>query len=89
MRCALCTEQRDIVTVFGEDMDPDLDAALDRWHARQHPEPGPFLASPGAWPDRRGPGTEDALDAKVFEVAADEVLCQVCWLVHRPGRCDR
>ncbi|UXE04453.1 hypothetical protein SEA_FUNSIZED_82 [Mycobacterium phage Funsized] len=46
-------------------------------------------ATPSVWDDGRGPGTADALDAKAFEVAPDEVVCGTCFLVHRPGCCDR
>lgn len=36
------------------------------------------------WPDGRGPGTADALDLSEFEVGPREVLCNRCYLVHRP-----
>lgn len=87
--CGLCSEQRDILTVFGEDVDPEMGLVIAAWHDRFHPEPGPFLAAPGAWPNDRGPGTADRLDMAEFTVGPKEVLCTTCWLVHRPGRCDR
>lgn len=31
----------------------------------------------------------DPIDLADFEVRADEVRCGACFLVHRPGRCDR
>ena len=67
LRCGLCDEQRGILTVFGEDLDPDMNATIEHWHDRPHPEPGPFLASPGAWPHDRGPGTAEAIDIAALE----------------------
>lgn len=45
------------------------------------------LTDPTGW---AGKTTQaDTLDARMFEVADDEVRCTTCWLVHRPGNCDR
>ncbi|ACF05079.1 hypothetical protein Nigel_76 [Mycobacterium phage Nigel] len=39
-----------------------------------------------SWPTVRGPGSEDAIDMREFEVDAREVICAECRLVHRPGQ---
>ena len=84
--CTLCAEQRDMVGIFGEEADPDIDQAIDHWHDRRHPDPGPFLATAG-W--ESAAKARDYVEAAELEVHPGEIVCTACFLVHRPGRCDR
>lgn len=81
--CGLCAEQRDILTVFGEELDPGMDQMIDHWHDHNH-HGACFLAEPGSGWERRGPGTEDAMELAALVLSVREVICAKCRLVHRP-----
>lgn len=76
----------------GGDYDRDCDACMEMaGEDQRHPEVGSMYqpADPiGSWTPR-GPGTAQVIEMAALEVADDEVVCTECWLVHRPGRCDR
>ncbi|QWY84422.1 hypothetical protein SEA_KNOCKER_80 [Mycobacterium phage Knocker] len=67
--------------------DPESIADPDGWPYPDTNAPPDDLLDPIGW---AGHSTRaDTLDAKAFEVQPDEVLCGTCFLVHRPGCCDR
>lgn len=89
--CAMCAEQIDHLAAVGEDQDVANLQLIEDWHREYHqPEYGPFLPV-----DPEGPGWADktthadTITAAELEVHPGEVVCLTCFLVHRPGRCDR
>ncbi|AHK12032.1 hypothetical protein Hosp_078 [Mycobacterium phage Hosp] len=80
--CGYCAEQRDVLTVFGEELDPTMDQMIEAWHDNNHPGPGPFLADSG-WYHPNGQG--DGVLLRDVTLAPSEVICAECHLVHRPG----
>ncbi|URC18193.1 hypothetical protein SEA_ZENTENO07_92 [Mycobacterium phage Zenteno07] len=64
--------------------DPESVADPDGW---------PYADTNGLTDDPSGGPTErhsaDTLTLADLTVHADEVRCSTCWLVHRPGACDR
>ncbi|QHB37825.1 hypothetical protein I5G63_gp085 [Mycobacterium phage Imvubu] len=89
LRCGVCEGQADLLALFGEEGDPASLEAIAHWHDDQHAGNGPF--------DPREPGEgwagkttqADTITAAELEVHPGEVVCLDCFLVHRPGVCDR
>lgn len=88
-RCGACDEQMSLVAMFGEENDPASLEAIARWHDDIHAGAGPFdPRDPGeGWAGRTTQA--DTLALADLTVHADEVVCDTCFLVHRPGCCDR
>lgn len=89
LRCAACEGQRDLLALFGEENDPASVEAIAHWHDEYHAGAGPFEPSdPGeGWAGRTTQA--DTLVLADLQVRPDEVTCGECFLVHRPGCCDR
>ena len=90
--CAMCAEQIDHLAAVGEDQDVASLQQIEDWHHNYHqPERGPFLPVDPAYGDGWAGRTThaDTLTLADVTVRADEMLCLTCFLVHRPGCCDR
>jgi hypothetical protein len=90
VRCPICEQQRDLLSLFGEEGDLASLAAIDAWHDGLHVGGGPFTPEDPAegWAGRTTQADSHLALADLV-VRADEVTCGTCFLVHRPGCCDR
>ncbi|QHB37394.1 hypothetical protein I5G58_gp092 [Mycobacterium phage BirdsNest] len=65
--------------------DPESVADPDGWPYSD--ENGLYVDDPAEGPTQRH--SADPLTLADLTVRPDEVVCSACFLVHRPGRCDR
>lgn len=89
VRCGVCDGQRELLALFGEEGDLASLQAIEHWHDGQHVGGGPFTPNDPAegWAGRTT--QVDSVSLADLQVRADEVTCGTCFLVHRPGCCDR